>query len=324
MFMAFWKIIAWFATFGCFIAGIFTGTNNSDFISGYKKKVESVAFYENTMDDALPQTEMYTIIKNHLEGELPEGKTEKKVIVIGYDGCRADALSLINDEKPSAIRTLSEDGNVVLSYCGGVPYPKINTQDTSTAPGWCSMLTGAWADVHGVTGNDIPKSNDHLTLLTTVVEDGTIDASAFYVSWGGHFSGDDSTYINERHYIEEKGLNVNFLRAGDDNGTYANVMADVQKADCSDFIFSIFEFCDHIGHDISFSTNEENYVNAFYDAEAAGTDIINAIKARDTFDTEDWLILITSDHGGYNNWHGGPTMQERYTFIAANKAIEVK
>lgn len=322
MILAFKYFIALVATFGCMVAGIFTGTNGADFLAKYDKNVASVNVYENEFGTALPQTEIYNLISAHFNAELPEGKTVKKAIVIGYDGCRADALSLMTEGKTSAIGYLTENGgHAVLSYCGGVKFPTINKQDTSTAPGWCSMLTGCWADVHGVTGNGIPKSNDHLTLLTTLVENGTINDSAFYVSWGGHFSDSDSTYINERHYIEEKGLDVTLRRAGDDDGTKVNVLADVMQDDCSDFIFSIFEYPDHVGHDTGFNLANDEYVQAFYDAEATGMDVINAIEARDTFEEEDWLILITSDHGGYNNWHGGPTKQERYTFIASNKEI---
>lgn len=317
----FWQAISWIATFGCFIAGIFTGTNNADFISNYKKNVESVEIYENDFDSALPQTEIYKLISEHINAPLPEGKTSKKVIVIGYDGCRADNLKMCEDNGGIKMLQSMDNGHAVLSYCGGVNYPHINRQDTSTACGWCSMLTGKWAVDIGVTGNGVPKTNDNLTLLTTLVEDGKIDSSAFYVSWGGHFTDDDSTYINERHYDEEKQLNVNMLKANDDNGTKANVLADINKADCSDFIFSIFEYCDHTGHDTGFCMNNPDLAKDFANQEQTSADVINAIKARETYAQEDWLIIITSDHGGYNSWHGGPTMQERYTFIVANKEL---
>ena len=62
-------------------------------------------------------------------------------------------------------------------------------------------------------------------------------------------------------------------------------------------------------------------MSAFRDAEATGADIIEAIKARDTYATEDWLILITSDHGGIGGGHGGPSFEERITFIVSNKEI---
>lgn len=322
MLNGFWQVIAWIATFGCFIAGIFTGTNNMDFTANYKKNVKSVEIYENDFDSALPQTDMYKLINDHVNSPLPEGKTSKKVIVIGYDGCRADNLAMCEDD--GGIMMLQKEGSAALSYCGGVNYPQINKQDTSTAPGWCSMLIGKWAGEIGVTGNGMPKSNDYLTLLTTLVEDEKIDSSAFYVSWGGHFDSDDSTYINERHYVEEKGLNVNMLKADDDNGTKKNVLDDVTKADCSDFIFSIFEYCDHTGHDSGFCMNNPEIVKAFADQEETAAEVINAVKARETYDEEDWLIIITSDHGGYNSWHGGPTMQERYTFIVANKELVEK
>lgn len=321
----FQSIIALIATFGCMVAGVFTGTNFADFNSKYKKDVNAFEAYENTIDTAIPQTEIYDMIKNHMTSELPEGKTVKKAIVIGYDGCRADNLVMCKSAEESGINTLlSNGGHAALAYCGGVPYPAINTQDTSTAPGWCTMLTGQWADVHGVTENSIPKSNDNLTLLTTLVEDDTIDSSAFYVSWGGHFSDDDSTYINELNYIKENDINSTFLKADDDNGTRDNVMADISKADCSDFIFSIFEYCDHTGHDTGFSHANPEIVEAFKDAELTSREIITAIESRETYETEDWLIIITTDHGGYNNWHGGPTIQERMIFIVSNKEILTK
>lgn len=286
----------------------------------YIEKVYANTHFENTIENAVPQTEIYNIISDHFNSELPEGKTVKKAIVIGYDGCRDDVLVDIDSKSDGAInKLLKGDGKMVISYCGGVPCPQKNTQDTSTAPGWCSMLTGCLADVHGITANSIVKSNDHLTLLTTLVEDKTINSSAFYVSWKGHFVNDNSTYHAEKEYIADKKLDVTFECAKNDKGTRANMLADVKSADCSDFIFGILEYCDHAGHQTGFYGNNLRYKSAFKTADAAGEEIINAIEARETFENEDWLIVVTSDHGGIGRAHGGPSIQERYTFIVANK-----
>ena len=43
----------------------------------YNTNVASVG-YENTIETAIPQTELYNIINEHFSSELPEGKTEKK------------------------------------------------------------------------------------------------------------------------------------------------------------------------------------------------------------------------------------------------------
>ncbi len=325
MILQFQKIISVIVTVFMFISGNFVGVNHFDTTKSYNKAVASLDFMENSTETAVGQVQMFDIISNHFSSALPEGKTEKKVIVIGYDGCRLDTLSLMKNQQGGAIQTiLADGGKAVISYCGGVNYPALNTQKTSTAPGWCSMLTGEWADVHGIDKNYVPKSNDHLTLLTALVESGTIDSSAFYVSWNGHFNESDCTYWNEKAYVEEKGINTKFVDAGNDDGTYSNVVADIEKAECSDFIFSIFEYCDHEGHATGFGPKNKKYSKAFDEAQAAADKIISAVKARPTYETEDWLILITSDHGGYNLTHGGPTKQERYTFIASNKDFEYK
>lgn len=318
MFLCFQKLICVIASFFMMIYGTFAGTNWDDKRADYIDNVESVTAYTNTLETATPQTEIYNMIKDHLASPLAEGKTEKKVLVIGYDGCRADALSLLDTEGQGCISYLLSTGATAqIAYCGGVNYPAINTQATSTAPGWCSILTGRWADVHGIDGNGIEKTNDTLTLLTTAVEDGTIDSSVFYVSWDGHFNGEDTTYIQEKNYVEEKSLDVTFLDADDDNGTVKNIISDLNSADCTDFIFTTLEHTDHAGHDTGFSLNNPDYSKAFADAEAHGREIINAVESRATYATEDWLIIVTSDHGGYNTGHGSLTLQERMTFIIA-------
>ena len=316
MLLFFQKVICVIVSFFMMVIGTISGTNFDDKAKAYEENVASVEAYTNTLETAVPQTELYSRIKAHFEAPLAEGKTEKKVIVIGYDGCRADALTMLDTDGSGGISyLLSKGAKAEISYCGGVNYPAINTQATSTAPGWCSILTGQWADVHGITDNNIEKSNDTLTLLTTLVENETIDNSAFYVSWDGHFNSEGKTYWQEKKYISEKGLAVNFLDADDDAGTVANTLADLGKADCSDFIFSIIEHTDHAGHDTGFSINNPDYQKAFADAETDGRAIINAVESRPTYATEDWLIIITADHGGYNTGHGMLTIQERMTFI---------
>lgn len=318
MLLFFQKIICVVATFFMMIYGTFAGTNFNDKTKDYKENVNSVEAYSNTMETAVPQTEIYNMIKNHFNSPLTEGKTEKKILVIGYDGCRTDALTMLDNNASGGISYLLSTGaDAQIAYCGGVNYPAINTQATSTAPGWCSILTGQWADVHGITDNGIEKSNDHLTVLTTLVKDNVIDDSAFYISWNGHFNGDNTTYIQEKSYVESSSLDVTFLDAEDDNGTVSNTVADISSADCSDFIFTILEHTDHAGHDTGFSINNPDYQKAFADAEKDGRAIIDAVESRPTYETEDWLIIITTDHGGYNTGHGGMTLQERMTFIIA-------
>ena len=286
--------------------------------AAYLEKVGQVAF-ENTVETAIPQTELYSIINSHFNSPLPEGKNEKKAIVIGYDGCRADALTFTENKFSGVNKMLSDGASLNYVYCGGVNYPEVNTQDTSTAPGWCSLLTGEWADKTGITGNGITKSLEYKTLLTSLVETDVIDSANFITIWGGHFDDDNSTYKLEKAYCEENNLGVKFSLCSTNVLSANEAISDIKQADCSDFIFAIYEGTDAAGHAFGFSTNNPIYQAGYQLNDALAYRTISAIENRDTYEAEDWLIIITSDHGGFGTGHGGPSIQERMVFVVSNK-----
>lgn len=283
----------------------------------YRENIAAVA-YENTVEEALPQTEIYILINDHFRSPLKEGKTVKKAILIGYDGCRADVLTEIQKDE-SAIAYLTEQGAALnLAYCGGVNYPEKNSQDTSTAPGWCSILTGTWADEHGITGNDITKTMDTKTLMTSLTEEGIIGSASFITKWAGHFDRENATYLAEKDYCETNSLPVDFIRCKNDNETFDYTCLTVSGDDCPDFIFTILEQTDSTGHSTGFSHNSPAYRKAFKEADLCAKEILGKITARETFAEEEWLFIITSDHGGIGTGHGDESIQERMTFVVAD------
>ncbi len=284
----------------------------------YNESISKIE-YENTVQTAIPQTEIYEIINDHFASPLPEGKTEKKAIIIGYDGCRADALKFATENNSGIKKMLDSGASLNLAYCGGVNYPEVNTQDTSTAPGWCSILTGQWADKTGITGNGITKTMEYKTLFTSLTEKGIIDSASFVTSWNGHFATDNATYNLEKKYCEDNNLNVKFNFCVSDTNSANTVIKDLQNADCSDFIFAIYEGTDHAGHAFGFSTNNPIYHIGFRINDVLAYKTINAIEERETYETEDWLIILTADHGGYTTNHGDESIQERMTFLITNK-----
>lgn len=300
------------ALFGIYI------NDKKDTNESYLEKIAQVE-YENTVETAVAQTELYDMIYDHFNSPLSEGKTEKKAIVIGYDGCRADALTLTENNFSGINKMLGNGASLKLAYCGGVNYPAENTQDTSTAPGWCSVLTGVWADKNGVTGNGITKTMEYKTLMTSLTEEKVIDSASFITSWNGHFETDDSTYKLEKEYCEEKGLNVRFNYCIEDTASARTAIKDIKSEDCSDFIFAIYEGTDHAGHTFGFSSNNPIYRAGFRLNDILAYRTLEAIESRDTYESEDWLIILTSDHGGFETDHGGPSIQERMIFILTNK-----
>ena len=284
----------------------------------YRQNVASVG-YENTIETAYPQTDLYGIVKEHFNSPLPDGKTEKKAIIIGYDGCRADVLTEVQNKNSAINHLLNAGASINLTYCGGVNYPQKNTQATSTAPGWCSILTGQWADVHGVTANDIPKSMSAKTLMTTLTEDGIIGSASFITKWAGHFSRKNATYLPEVQYCQDHALPVTFNKCKDNEASHEAVMAEIDDEACADFLFVIYEHTDSMGHNYGFTINNPGYKEAFVESDVCGYEVIKAIESRETYENEDWLIIITSDHGGIDTGHGEASIQERMTFVVMNK-----
>jgi len=69
----------------------------------------------------------------------------QKVLLIGIDGVRPDALKLAH--------TPYLDGlirNGAFAYDTQILGERYLLNDTVSAPGWASILTGVWADKHGV------------------------------------------------------------------------------------------------------------------------------------------------------------------------------
>ncbi len=284
----------------------------------YRETISTIE-YENTVETAIAQTELYKMVNDHFNSPLAEGKTVKKAIIIGYDGCRADALALAQGNDSGIRKMLDNGASINLSYCGGVNYPETNTQDTSTAPGWCSILTGELADKTGITGNGITKNMEYKTLFTSLTEEKIIDSASFVTSWDGHFSTDNATYNIEKKYCEDNNLNVKFNFCSSDTNSANTVIKDLKNEDCSDFIFAIYEGTDHAGHAFGFSTNNPIYQVGFRINDVLAYRTLVAIEERETYETEDWLIIISADHGGFKTGHGGPSIQERMTFIVTNK-----
>ncbi|MBL8826654.1 MAG: alkaline phosphatase family protein, partial [Planctomycetaceae bacterium] len=72
----------------------------------------------------------------------------KKVLVFGVDGCRFDAVEKAHT--PTFDRLIAR-GSLATNTTIIAPRPV--TSDTTSGPGWSSLMTGVWSDKHRVTSN---------------------------------------------------------------------------------------------------------------------------------------------------------------------------
>ncbi len=306
------------AGFGAFY-GFYEPKSNS---SKYTDELESYGIWDNTIENQIPQTVVHKLVMDHFNSPLPKGKTVKKVIFLGFDGYRADAIANVKDDPQSAIMYVKSLGGLYHAYAGGIPGE--SEQATSTAPGWASMLTGGWSLFHGINDNGQYK-NGNETFLTTLAKQG--HNASFTASWREHTS---LSYRPDIVQSIKQNIPVEYNHEIDDMATYYQVLKYVSKAkgqektakEDPDVIFFTFEFTDHNGHLYGFGNNK-NYYQGSLDANKYGYDIIKTIEARDTYAQEDWLILISTDHGGTGHTHGNQSIMERSTWIAVNKKIDI-
>lgn len=287
----------------------------------YMEKLNTRGVFYNTTQSAVAQTEVANAVRRHFQDE--NGKT-KKALLLGFDGMRADGVQLLCASTSaavsghlfstaySAVNALRDAGGLYLSYAGG---PADNPQETSTAQGWAAILTGVWGDENGVKLHK-PLRRDCATVLRELAEQGR--TAAFLAEWPDHFN---ITYKPEIEIAKEKDLPISFQKCENDCALAKSFAAEIRKG--TDCIFGIFEAPDANGHATGFSNENSRYVSCICHLDNVAYKLMEQIKQRPTYPQEDWLILITSDHGGHARGHGTQKAEDRMTFLVTNKALQI-
>lgn len=242
------------------------------------------------------------------EGELFSGK-DPKVLIIGIDGCRPDGITAANTPNLDA---LIADGTYSLDAR--------NTGITSSGPGWSSMLTGVWQDKHKVVDNSFSGSN-----FTRYPH--------FFKRIEENNPNSRTVSVSQWHPINDQIANgfADIARNTADSSVDVKNKA-VAELGIEDLtaLFVHFDDVDHAGHGSGFSPDNSNYINAIETVDAAIGELINATKNRPNYTNEDWIIIVSTDHGGIGTSHGGVTDEERTIFMIVsgdnipNKQITAK
>ncbi len=83
-----------------------------------------------------------------------------------------------------------------------------------------------------------------------------------------------------------------------DNGKDKKVLSCVKEGnEEKDVIFCIYDWADHNGHNTGFTNENRNYVNAVRTNDALMYEVIKTVESRQNYENEDWLIILTADHG---------------------------
>lgn len=261
---------------------------------------------------------------------LPLGKAPErphKVVFILLDGIPADVIERV---ATPALDEIAAAGGYTRAYVGGELGGATETP-TISAPGYMSLLTGTWANKHNVRGNSNLAPNYVYWNIFRIVE--SVDASrrtALFSTWldnrtvllgegrsgAGDIRVDHAVDGFERDTVTFPHDSASrYILAIDDHVTKsaAAYIAD-QGPDLS---WVYLQHTDDAGHAHG---DSEAFFAAVRQADARVGRIWDAVKRRQRLG-EDWMVVVTTDHGRdarTGKGHGAQSARERTTWIVTN------
>jgi predicted AlkP superfamily pyrophosphatase or phosphodiesterase len=234
----------------------------------------------------------------------PSSELTPRVLLIGLDGVRVDILESAATPNIDALRA---NGTFTADARTRMP--------TVSGPGWSSMTTGVWSDKHGVMGNDFSSNRyveypDFLTRLETIDSSWRTMVTVDWPPLGSEAAGGPmiSPAVDELMLID--GDDLGYEAADSISAEWAAEYLHDNEVDAA---FVYLGNVDVVGHETSSLSDE--YRRAIETADAQVGRLVAAVRSRPTYESEDWLILMSTDHGRADDGsHGGPSEQERTIF----------
>lgn len=226
---------------------------------------------------------------------------QNKVLIIGIDGVQPDCL--LKAKTPN-LDNLWENG----AYSFSAKTDPISSSGIC----WTAMLTGVWHEKHNVISNEYKNPNiaEYPHYYHRVKEQKPESILYSVATW------------SPIHKILQEGDGdiVNYLLT--DDKVTKRVVGLLTKEN-PDAMFVQLDEVDGAGHKHDYVTTSRPYLKAIEKADSQIGKMLEAIKKRENYSNENWLILVSTDHGGSNYGHG-KDIQEHTTifYIASGKDVK--
>lgn len=247
----------------------------------------------------------------------------KRVLVIGIDGCRPDALQrAVQEGMAPHLKQLIDGGTVSWTAVAGGQLGTPTEQPTISGPGWGSICTGVWTDRHGLVDNTKPpldrpdqpgsyqlsKSPHFARYLKAAFPSCSIHSLTSW-DWIEDYLVAAQPQYFDRHL---KGTGKNYpLR---DESVKQQTVAALGTTD-PDVIFLHFDQVDGAGHATGFFPGNLTYLRAISRVDGLIGQVQAALNARARATEESWLTVVTTDHGGLDKSHGKQSVEESTIFF---------
>lgn len=240
--------------------------------------------------------------------------SNRPILIIGLDGTRWDRVQ--NDKAGENLLRLADEGSF-STITMEVP--------TISAPGWGSLLTGASHAQHGIVDNTMVGSN-HWQFPDVLSQGFHRDNSTrTFVAAGWPVLVDPAglgPIIHPREDQQKAGLHRVVARDGETHGYVAadSTCVAYTHAALKGTAFDMgFVYCcdvDDAGH--VYGALSAKYSDAIGRVDAHVGTLVDDIRFRHNRFGEDWLVVITTDHGHVDQGgHGGDSAEERASWVIA-------
>lgn len=225
---------------------------------------------------------------------------KRKVLLVGIDGLQFEKIAGVNTPNIDKL-------NIVRAYSAGIT-GTASEQKTKSGPGWTTILTGVWLNKHGVSDNSTSNRSQAKSVFQYIKEYNPSLKTSSIATW----SPIHDFFTEQMNFVDNR------YDGGNDDNAVTRALNDLNTNN-PDFLFVHLDEVDGVGHSSGFGTN---YNNSIVKADTRLGSIMDAIELREQTLNEDWLIIVTTDHGrspngGYS--HGDQTLSEKNIFIAMNK-----
>lgn len=259
---------------------------------------------------------------------LSQAVKTKKVVFIIVDGISSDSKEKVPTPHLDAI---AKAGGYTRAYVGGGKGTYSQTP-TISAVGYNSLLTGTWVNKHNVWDNDIKDPNyNYWTLFRFLEEQYPHKRTAIFSTWL-----DNRTKLVGTNLQQTKNLRLDYSFDGfeldtvhfkhDKESQYIHKIDEKVVDEASTYIHDngpdmswvYLEYTDDMGHKFGDSEQFHKAIGMMDDQMGR---IWKAISYREKTFNEDWLIVVTTDHGRDSKTgkgHGGQSDRERSTWIVTN------